>query len=558
MKLPYPDLEQYPKFDPEKDDRIIRAANEMMGYVIQGVMDEEQGKGLPDSTGADYFFLVNFITDDMEFDFIAIEKDFLKHCSARLQEFSEAGWYGEEECQNYEPEYALKKKILRLIYNGAKLEDEYCKELLKYLYRLYHKKEYNQLKRFRKISPGEIFSIAENRNGDSTLDGVGRILGMCRIMNIELDAGCSILYYTLEDKRKEWIRDNEAERDFLVFEEGLFEECLQQIEVWDGLTESKSPHAYRKKYQDYFEGNAFVGASMRYIGFREDYMDMCSNVQGELKMQMARTLAILKTLYPKKEYSYSEVQKYTVLYDTAAAFCGISDTFDIQTGYLLHDREDEFLEEEISFKPENIKLRNAPEKKREEMFAKTVPLKTVQTDKQEYMEEIEKLRREVKGYQQENKALRKLYNQAKKACDESEARIKKFEDERVELIALRNFAYQSQIEEEVTEDTLEDMKQAVENRKIVIIGGHINWMQKLKTHFPEWLFIHTDAYKNVDGKVLEGKEYIYFFTDYMNHASYLKYIAAVREKKIPFGYLKSRNVEQIICQVYEDFEKMSL
>ena len=117
----------------------------------------------------------------------------------------------------------------------------------------------------------------------------------------------------------------------------------------------------------------------------------------------------------------------------------------------------------------------------------------------------------------------------------------------------RNFAYKSDQEiPKIADENLAEMQKAIADKEIVIIGGHINWINKLKKMFPKWMFIHPDSYKGVDGKMLENKEHVYFFTDYMNHISYVKFIAAVRERKIPFGYLGSRNVELLVKQIYDD------
>ena len=77
-------------------------------------------------------------------------------------------------------------------------------------------------------------------------------------------------------------------------------------------------------------------------------------------------------------------------------------------------------------------------------------------------------------------------------------------------------------------------------------------LTSLRRCFLSGCLSHPDSYKGVDGKMLENKEHVYFFTDYMNHISYVKFIAAVRERKIPFGYLGSRNVEQLVKQIYDD------
>ena len=50
--------------------------------------------------------------------------------------------------------------------------------------------------------------------------------------------------------------------------------------------------------------------------------------------------------------------------------------------------------------------------------------------------------------------------------------------------------------------------------------------------------------------MLEGKEKVYFFTDYINHISYKKFIAIVREKNIPFGYIGSNNIDSVVAQIY--------
>ena len=51
------------------------------------------------------------------------------------------------------------------------------------------------------------------------------------------------------------------------------------------------------------------------------------------------------------------------------------------------------------------------------------------------------------------------------------------------------------------------------------------------------------------------KENVYFFTDYINHISYKKFVAIVREKNIPFGYIGSRNIESVIRQIYQEMCK---
>ncbi len=125
--------------------------------------------------------------------------------------------------------------------------------------------------------------------------------------------------------------------------------------------------------------------------------------------------------------------------------------------------------------------------------------------------------------------------------------------ERDELIALREYAYNSEHEDDIVEeDKLPDMEKAIADKKVVIIGGHINWQNKLKQIFPKWFFVHTDAYKTVNAGMLESREKVYFFTDYINHISYKKFIAIVRERNIPFGYIGNHNINNVISQIYQE------
>ena len=145
------------------------------------------------------------------------------------------------------------------------------------------------------------------------------------------------------------------------------------------------------------------------------------------------------------------------------------------------------------------------------------------------------------------------YSEAKASRREAEEMVHRYESEREELIALREFAYQTQQEEEIRNDLpVEEMKAAIKGKKIAIIGGHVNWHNKLKQQFPGWRFVLSEASKTVDGKMLEGCEKVYFYTDHMSHVIYGKFIAAVRERKIPFGYLGSIHIESVIKQVYGD------
>ena len=145
---------------------------------------------------------------------------------------------------------------------------------------------------------------------------------------------------------------------------------------------------------------------------------------------------------------------------------------------------------------------------------------------------------------------------AKATYDEQEGLLKKYQGERDELIALRDFAYrQDQDLPPIKEETLEQMKKAIAEKDIVIVGGHTNWINKLKSMFPNWLYASADSYKTIDGPMLDDKDKVYFFTNHISHSNYNKFIAAVREREIPFGYLATVNLDSLIRQIYEEMEQ---
>ena len=81
--------EQMAKY--QMDDSEISQKKEMTRLLMNAIDDYNAGKVAPDTIGADYFFLDQFMTYEMEYDFVAIEMDFLEHCRERLDEFNKVG-----------------------------------------------------------------------------------------------------------------------------------------------------------------------------------------------------------------------------------------------------------------------------------------------------------------------------------------------------------------------------------------------------------------------------------------------------------------------------------
>ena len=529
--------------DAEKDRK------EMREVVMKYMRNRKEGKIEPDTVGADFLFIEGFITPKLEWDFPWIEEDFLQKCYSRIQEFEIQTWCGRDMVRENGPRIAIIKKVLTCIYNGAKSQDEYCTALIIYLYKIYHKKEYNQLKRFSSITAEEIHSLSQDEIDDVSYEKMGRILGMCEFLKIPMGKSCSVLYLMLEKERNVCINenDNDMYKDFHETDD-LFEAANDQVKQW--LIQDRE----RAWFQVYREEEAFVTACLRRNDYPSDYLEMCNCRYIGIPSQVVYALEVLKVMNPEKEYTFEEAQHYAQLYNLVDTIISLSDSLEEE---VMHFFGAEDPEGDVLFHADNIKVPASGKKKEntKKVITNVAPVNVGEAKKEDYLKEISELRRRLNQQEQENRYLREMYRSAKVAQAEKDKMLSSCEREREELIALREFVYRSAQEwEDVPEEKITDMRAFLQNKQVVIIGGHISWINKMSKLFPNWMFVQLGAYKTVDGKMLENKDRVYFFTDYLNHISYNKFVAAVRERKIPFGYLHNTNIDHVIKQVYEDFE----
>ena len=87
--------------------------------------------------------------------------------------------------------------------------------------------------------------------------------------------------------------------------------------------------------------------------------------------------------------------------------------------------------------------------------------------------------------------------------------------------------------------TIEDMKEKIAKKDVVIIGGHINWINKLQKQFPKWI-IKTDETRieNVPQYLKTTNPWI--VTEKLDGTSCTYAVALVKKKKYEF-FICSRN-----------------
>ena len=157
---------------------------------------------------------------------------------------------------------------------------------------------------------------------------------------------------------------------------------------------------------------------------------------------------------PKKEYTYEQIQHLTIIYTLCSTIADIADRFDMETDYLLSKYDFDYDDDEdCLFDPKKIEVYVEKEKTEPEVektIATSAPEPTdTGEDENEYLKEIARLRSSLDEKDREIKRLRDAYSEAKASKKEAEEMVHRYESERDEQIALREFACQTQQEEEI-------------------------------------------------------------------------------------------------------------
>ena len=207
------------------------------------------------------------------------------------------------------------------------------------------------------------------------------------------------------------------------------------------------------------------------------------------------------------------------------------------------------------FKAEDVKVNNPAVVNAPQPAKKTVDIAEKQ-EQEKYnqdalIKELEALQRKVHSLESDNSSLRSELSDKRKLTEDSEAVKEQLEAANREVAALRSYVYNLTEEDEPIKDIkLSEMKEFIGKLKIIIIGGHPNWVSKMKKEFSDWTFINPEASGSTDVSIVEKADYVFFFTDTISHSRYYQFLNVLRERKIEFGYIHSVNIEKNVRDVY--------
>lgn len=548
------------KASPEELNRFLHEMLETSGEFINKTMmlngDElplpMKEMLSPDTYGAERLFIEHFVNDEMGPDFPLIARDFFIHEFSHISEYEDVEYLDIDHGEDW-PELMFIRFTLTLMLNAVNSGSEYTKSLFIYLYRTYYKKEYKVLKRFSSISSGEVLSLAEPQDGNTSYYGnLARVLCIAKMTGITINPDCNHIYAFLND-----FSDRLDSHEYFSFQEAtgdIFQESLKEIE---------EKYDSKKLYSLDGKVAKFLGNALKWLGYAPDFVDWCDENELGLNRRLATTLSILKKTFPNKEVSLEELIIYSnILHCASALTCNMDWMADTLKTLAYGENGTYYYEEFPSmFHPDDITVKEKQNVKRTVIDQTKKSELTVKEDKKQYSEdalvvELEILRRKVHKLETENSNLRVDLVNRRSAEEEARAAREQLDASGRELAALRDYVYNLTEEDNPAQMvSLEKMKEVISKKRIVIIGGHSNWVSKMKSVFPDWTFINPEASGSTDPSIVDKADYVYFFTDTISHSKYYQFMNVVRERKVDFGYIHGVNIEKNIRSIYRDFEE---
>lgn len=126
---------------------------------------------------------------------------------------------------------------------------------------------------------------------------------------------------------------------------------------------------------------------------------------------------------------------------------------------------------------------------------------------------------------------------------------------RGELNILRDYIFKvtTNYTPENSEKTLEEY---ILNKNIIIIGGAKEWRRKFRDRYPNIRSLNGFN-ETFDTNILANYDYVFFYTGFMNHATYHKAMSYIRTHEIKFGYLGKTNIELLEEEFIDELKRLN-
>ena len=142
--------------------------------------------------------------------------------------------------------------------------------------------------------------------------------------------------------------------------------------------------------------------------------------------------------------------------------------------------------------------------------------------------------------------------QLEKQIKKLQEQINQIQAESKEIVALRNYIFKQeeieQTDENVDINTIKLDK--INEVKGMIVGGHINWQNKLREMIPSWRIIKAGV-NTLDENIILNSNIVVFNTAHLNHSLYYRIIDVIRNTDVKIGYISSTNIENALKEILE-------
>ncbi|MBR4606126.1 MAG: hypothetical protein IKO41_07855 [Lachnospiraceae bacterium] len=483
-------------------------------------------------------------SDEFNYDTEAIMRDYLAH--TKKNPFTQEVFSSHERHFYGDHEMFASSSVFSIIYDMMICEAKseyggYAHRLFLYCFKTYRPDLYKRLKRYNAITRADAFDIAGNLEdaGQLYVD-VALVLVAARFMGIRLGEGIGKLSVELTAKTQEIEETIDNAIQISSLQAKLVDEVVADMEAagFEEVTEGRE------------DALSYLQAAEEYHGIPYNAIAMFG------RLDMTRAMAIADAIEDFPDKWLGGLEK-NLLY----VIDGLVELIARMRNDHADSLEPFFVgldEKPIKFDPAKImsavpipgapKVQQKPEEKageevsavsREDRSADAATQLAPLISRIHSLEgEIVDLKQKAAGRARQEKEIERLRDLVQAQADE--------------LSALRTFAYNSTAEDEARETiNLESAKSFLAAKRIAVIGGHPNWIAKLKNEVGDgWKFIKPSPSGTVDANFIIGMDFVFFFTDTLSHATYGKYVKACREHGVRFGYLHGVNVEGTIRQAY--------
>ncbi len=511
-----------------------------------------------DTFGSDNIFVNSFVNSEMQNDFIYITKAFLKEKYPDILSSPDIVCYANPTVSENTPDKAFSIRILNYTLSMARKGCPYCNALLKYLYKTYYKRQYNTLKKFSHLDTDEILSlVTDDKNGwdyKNMVDyhaPISIILTVCPLFNIELDPDCIMMFSTLKRFVQVSYTFVFPEENEYIWDEKVWNETVSKI---NDMFETDDELKLYEESLVFADLTYFQGVVFQYLGYPRSYLSDL-NAAHSLDSIYTTTLILLEKAFPNRVFTNNDIQFFSFIYRNIIDFCESLDQTDeiIDSIFGIVDMEDiknsRFNDSSFIATLSNTTKSKAPDH--------NIPVQNSTVENSidggfDLLTENKRLRAKLQEKDQQLKHLSFLYQSIKNDYTAISAENKKYMAEHAELNALREELYLLTDPDLAPNSgiSIDEMRACIQSLSITIIGGHSNWINKMKSTFPDWKFIDAKNISTITDAVVKNASYVFFFTDILSHKVYRKYIDMLRASSIPFGYLHSINIEKTISSIY--------